>query len=550
MKDQLSPQKLNWLYLLLGMAVLVNLSGLFVTIIGPDGTLYASISKTMVLKNNYVELFVEGRDWLDKPHFPFWMAAFSFKLFGVSTFAYKIPAILFLFIGAYYTYKLAADIHGKEIGLWAALILLTAQHVVISNNDVRAEPYLTGLIIGSVYHFFKAQQKGWLIHLLLGSLFAACAVMTKGIFALVPVVGAIAGSLLITKNWHMLFNLRWLLAFIFVSVLILPELWCLYAQFDMHPEKLVFDQQNVSGLRFFFWDSQFGRFFNTGPIKKSGGDPAFFLHTSIWAFLPWSFIFYCAVVQFISKKALRIQKSDWICISGAALTLIVLSASSFQLPHYIIMIFPFFAIIAAKYISSLTSPRTIRNVKTLQYVVMSLMVTAIVVIQVLFQPDLSIVLLIVIAGLIALSIYFYRKHFAIYLSTVLVALVVNFFFNLAFYPKLVTYQADSEAAFWLNKHNDRGFPVVKVVNNFNHALNFYSNFEVHNYRPGEEDLLPPRPYLLYAETEAINQMINDGMQIQPVKTFDNYRISRLKLKFLNVKTRKETLSTTEIVLVR
>jgi 4-amino-4-deoxy-L-arabinose transferase-like glycosyltransferase len=65
----------KWLYLFIGIAVLVNFSGIFVPITGPDGTLYASIAKTMAQRNNFVDLFAYGKDWLDKPHFPFWIAA-------------------------------------------------------------------------------------------------------------------------------------------------------------------------------------------------------------------------------------------------------------------------------------------------------------------------------------------------------------------------------------------------------------------------------------------------------------------------------------------
>src|SRR4051812_13416805 len=97
----------SWLYALIALAVLLNFSGLFVTIIAPDGALYATIAKTMVLNNNYTDLFAEGRNWLDKPHFPFWIIALSFKCFGFSTWAYKLPAILFLMLGARYTYLLA-----------------------------------------------------------------------------------------------------------------------------------------------------------------------------------------------------------------------------------------------------------------------------------------------------------------------------------------------------------------------------------------------------------------------------------------------------------
>src|ERR1700754_2169958 len=122
----------SWLYFLLFLAVAVNFSGLFVTLLGADGPLYASISKTMVEKGNYVELFSHGTDWLDKPHFPFWITAFSFEIFGFTTWAYKLPAILFLLLGVIYTYLLARKLYDEKTAYWAAIILLTAQHIIIS----------------------------------------------------------------------------------------------------------------------------------------------------------------------------------------------------------------------------------------------------------------------------------------------------------------------------------------------------------------------------------------------------------------------------------
>jgi hypothetical protein len=86
---------------------------------------------------------------------------------------------------------------------------------------------------------------------------------------------------------------------VLILLFITPELYSLYTQFDIHPEKVVFGRTNVSGLKFFFWDSQFGRFFNTGPIKGNG-EPTFFLHTTLWPFYPgllffmWQYLIYFA----------------------------------------------------------------------------------------------------------------------------------------------------------------------------------------------------------------------------------------------------------------
>jgi 4-amino-4-deoxy-L-arabinose transferase-like glycosyltransferase len=551
--DQGSLQRIKLLQLSIALGVLLNFSGLFVTIIGPDGALYASISKTMVIRNNFAELFVDGRDWLDKPHFPFWMAAISFKLFGFQTWAYKLPAVLLSMMAAGYTYKLAKLFYTREIGLWAALILLTAQHLILSDMDVRAEPYLTGLIIGSVYHFFKSQDKKWFWHLLIGSLWAACAVMTKGIFALIPVFGAIAISLVIMKNWKMLFNFRWLLAIAMVMVFIIPELWCLYLQFDTHPEKLIFGQTNVSGIRFFFWDSQFGRFFNTGPYKKAGGDPTFFIHTTLWAFLPWSVLLVFGIVDFIRDKSKRLRQEDWVCICGAGLALLVLSASQFQLPHYVVIIFPFYAIITAQYIVRLNKIREIKMTNAIQNGILVLLAALIILIHILFQskvPPYLLLLLPIPSLLMFLISKRTQGRFMPLFRTAGIILFINLYFNFAYYPTLTTYQGDSQAAFWLNKHNPQKLPVVKVVNNFSYAIDFYSDKIVHDYWPGEEARLPKPPYYFYGNRESLDEMAKRGINMQPVQSFETYRITRMKLKFLNAKTRKEAVETTQIVLVR
>src|ERR1700752_2965574 len=121
-----------------------------------------------------------------------------------------------MLMGAWYTFLFAKSLYNKEVSLWSVLVLLTAQHIVISNYDVRAEPYLTGLVIASVYHLYKAHVENNFWQLIAGCLFSACAVMTKGMFALIPIGGAIAGHLLITRQWVQLCNWRWLVAAVLI----------------------------------------------------------------------------------------------------------------------------------------------------------------------------------------------------------------------------------------------------------------------------------------------------------------------------------------------
>ena len=64
-----------------------------------------------------------------------------------------------------------------------------------------------------------------------------------------------------------------------------PELYALYMQFELLPQKNIFGNTQTSGIRFFLWDSLFGRFVNNGSIK-SDREPFFFVHTFHWYYYP------------------------------------------------------------------------------------------------------------------------------------------------------------------------------------------------------------------------------------------------------------------------
>ncbi len=548
--DQQTALQNKWLYLFIGFAVLVNFGGLFTPIIGPDGTLYTVIAKNMVQSHNYADLFNHGKDWLDKPHFPFWVTALSFNCFGFTTWAYKLPGILFLMMGAFYTYLFAKSLYNKPVALWSVLILLTAEHIVLSNNDVRAEPYLTGLIIAAVYHFYQADKINSFWQLFAGCVFAACAIMTKGTFAIIPIAGAIGGHLIITKQWKRLLNARWLLAAVLVLIFILPEIWCLYRQFDLHPEKVVFGETHVSGVKFFFWDSQFGRFFNSGPIKGHG-DPSFFVHTLLWAFLPWSLLLFAAIFQFIKKGSKNVHAFEWYCICGSLLTFLVFSASRFQLPHYLNIVFPFFAILTAQYLQGIKSPKTIRAIGITQTIVIVLVLVVIIALEYFFRPEaLGVVTAIILFALLGLLLFFPNRietgtfHKIAY-RTLLTSFIVNLFLNLAFYPSLMKYQAGSEAATWINRNNPQHLPIAEFDDGYVSAFEFYNHDTVTVFKA--DSPVPAKPFLLYAPTKAINQLVTQGRHVQTLNTFQRYWVSRLKPSFLNRATRAKELDTTAVV---
>ena len=80
MSPILSNKNLTFLYALLA---LVYVSGLFIPLMENDSAQHATMAMRMYLQNDFVHLFRGFNEYLDKPHMHFWLAALSFKIFGV-----------------------------------------------------------------------------------------------------------------------------------------------------------------------------------------------------------------------------------------------------------------------------------------------------------------------------------------------------------------------------------------------------------------------------------------------------------------------------------
>ena len=545
-------------YPLLTVSVLLNALGLSFPILEPDGALYATLAKTIAQSNDFVNLRLDGADWLDKPHFPFWMAALSMKIFGVNSFAYKLPALLFSFISVWYTWQFARLWYSELVAQIAVLVLLTALHGVISNNDVRAEPYLTGQIIASAFHFSRMYLTSPPLNrgrnsadLILGSFWAGLALMTKGPFTLVPIGAGLVIHFLVTRNWRELLKPRWYAAVALTLLFSLPELYALYVQFDAQPEKVVFGKTGVSGVQFFYWDSQFGRFFNTGPIKGQG-DKFFFSHTLLWAFLPWALVLYEGLARGFwgawgdenrVKQAKYKPMPEYIALSGSLASVVLFSFSAFQLPHYTNIVFPFFAIVTAWFLVNLSEKAQRRwlIIQTVQVVLLAVLVGGLIW---LFRPEPLVcsMVWVVFAG-IATVFWSWQGDLLTRLiaRTVGGAVLALGFYNLFLYPNLLPYQAGGEAAYYLNAHPDLTAKGQKagMYRDFSHTFEFYLDQPYHYWR--NPDTLradaTARPALVWALPERFDTLRAEGFHVNPIKTFAYFHVTQLTGPFINHQTR-------------
>jgi 4-amino-4-deoxy-L-arabinose transferase-like glycosyltransferase len=549
----------RWFYGLVAVGVLLNMTGLFPPIMELDGALYACIAKQMAQTGDFVNLYAVGTDWLDKPHFPFWVAALSFRVFGINTFAYKFPALLFFLGSVAYTYHFARLVYPKIVAQIASLVLLTAFHGVLSNSDVRAEPYLMPLIIGAVYHFWRVFKgtPASNFHVLVGSLLTGCALMTKGVFVLIPIGAGLVLHWILIGHWRELLKPRWYVAVALSFVFTLPEVYCLYQQFDLHPEKVIFGQTGVSGIRFFFWDSQFGRFFNTGPIKGEG-DKFFFVHTLLWAFIPWSLPLYAGVGKALAglfqqrKQFFNQPGPEYVSLGSGLATFALFSLSGFQLPHYLNIVFPFFAILTAQFLVGL-KPITLQRWAIAQTIIGLLLIAVMAWLLNLVQPEhRQLALAFMLVSAISTFLLFRQNNLMGLTGRMVgVMFVLASALNLFLYPTFLRYQAGSAAADYANtqpttaSHSTILYePGTGVGGGSFWSYEFYAKAPT-QYARTDSTLcaqLQTGPQQVFTSAELADSLSNRGFTVRTLAVFPYYHVSQLTYDFLNPTTRSQTLS--------
>lgn len=536
----------NFYILLFVLALVVNCAGINVQFFTDDPGLYAAIGKNLIYKKDFFELFTYNQDWLDKPHFPFWCILASFKLFGVSVWAYRLPALLFFFTSLVYTWLFAKRYYGPVVAATAVLMLSATLHILLSNTDVRAEPYLMALIIGSIYHISRLNERYTFKHFLLAALLTACAIMTKGIFVIIAIYGALFGQLFFKRKLKGLLNFKWLVLGILTFLFILPELYALYTQFDLHPEKTVFGRQNVSGIKWFLWDSQFGRFINSGPISRvESGSKVFYLHTLLWAFAPWCLLLYYAIFKNARAIVRGIVLPEYYAFCGCLLLLVLFSLSRFQLPFYTNAVFPLFAIITAPLLVNQLCGIQERLRAASLWIFIVLLPVVVILLNYLLRPAngyffwIGIVLFGTAASMIALKVK--EAHTRVFFFACLSVLFAGYYLNTVVFNQITPYKGEISAANYINQKPFVGADIysVKFENNI---FQFYCKRPVGFMPIDEFDKFTPKvASIFYVNQRSMDQLVETHAKFTVLKSFVTYPQENIMPKFINKTTRHDVL---------
>ena len=122
---------------------------------------------------------------------------------------------------------------------------------------------------------------------------------------------------------------------------------------------------------------------------------------------------------------------------------------------------------------------------------------------------------------------------------VIFILVLNLFLSFVFYPKLLTFQSDSQAGKWASKNINK--EKIYTFNTFSHSFNFYTHNPFTKKVTREKLTTIKNSFWVYISEEDFQEIKDLNLNIVAKKSFEDYPITRLKLKFLLAKSRKEVL---------
>jgi 4-amino-4-deoxy-L-arabinose transferase-like glycosyltransferase len=346
-----SDRRISWVLGLICLGLLfANLGG--AALFEPDEARNAEKAREILLLNDWVTPHENFVPVLDKPMFFYWLVAVSFKLFGVSEWAARLPSALAALGCLLLVFRFADRRWGGWVALWSALILATSVEYFLLARLVIIEMSLTLFISLALCAFYAAahSEDGRTRKLQCLVFYSALSAGTliKGLVGLIIPGMVCFFYLLLSRRWFVLRRLHLLAGAVGYLALVLP--WYLWAE-----------ARNPGYLRYYFWDEHFIRYL-TDEFNRSK-DWYYFSGVLALGFAPWT-----ALLPFAVHRLWRdLDDGDLFLALWVVLPMVFFSASYSQLPHYISPIFPALAVLTGRTIAALFQNGTIDGKRWLLY---------------------------------------------------------------------------------------------------------------------------------------------------------------------------------------
>ena len=330
-------------------------------------SVHAEVAREMLARHDYVTLYANGIRYLEKAPLLYWSMAGSFKAFGVSDVAARVP----LALGALLLFHAVFTLGGRlfknvTAGFYAALILATSFGIFIFSHITIPDTLVclwTTIAIACFWRSLDEERPSYASAL---GFAAACAlgVLTKGLIGVVFPVGIVLIFLLVTRKVKHLW--RWHPVAGVVLFLLIAAPWHILAGLAnpaqgqplglFHPALPT--QGNVHGfLWFYFVNEHLLRYLNLRIPRDYDTVPLLLFWGLLFVWLmPWVAFVFKALGQVpwraaVKRQALTREQQAWTLMAIWALVPLVFFSFSTRQEYYVLPALPPLALLIGAWLA-------------------------------------------------------------------------------------------------------------------------------------------------------------------------------------------------------
>jgi 4-amino-4-deoxy-L-arabinose transferase-like glycosyltransferase len=339
------------------VAALITVPGLGVgTLWDNSETAYGEVAREILLTHDWVVMHLNGAPWFVQPPLYFWAAALCAMLFGVTSFALRLPAALATILMAAMTGYAVSRQAGTRVGIYTSVVLSSCMMQAIIGRLAIMDALLDLAVALTIFWWFRALEAGRDRYFVYGWIAAAFGFLAKG-----PIAPVAALLVLVPYAW---WNARnetmrfpsaraWLAGLGAAALIVAPWL----AAIAVH--------SGLPALVELIGHYTVGRY--TGVIENQAGPLWYYLPVVILGFFPWiSFLPMASVygVRALRSESIRpnIARLLRLAFMWAIVPFVFFSFAKTKLPNYIALEFPALALLVALYLDDVVRKGTSRSV--------------------------------------------------------------------------------------------------------------------------------------------------------------------------------------------
>ena len=294
----------------------------------PNESFYAEAVREMFESGNFLEFFYNYEPRYNKPPLTYWLIAGSSSIFGLNEFGTRLPIVLLGIGSVWLTYLLGKLLYGNKGGLYAMVMMAFSVQLLAVKQYASPEIPLTFFFTLTMYFFIRGYKERRLKYLLLSYVALGLSVLTKG-FPYIIVISGIIGLFILLDGpikWSRIWNeIKFLKLPLGIPIFMLIGLsWIIFMYLKDGQE---------------FWEVYYRETFGRALSKSTNGPkPFFYLEVISWSIIPYSLVFFYALIKW--GKEWRTSSQVLFPFCWLVVMLVIFTFAKGKIPTYMIQAHP------------------------------------------------------------------------------------------------------------------------------------------------------------------------------------------------------------------